>query len=323
MNYDHLGNCLYSGTIADYPFHYGLRTYECGSDLQFLKNINDKRNTYLSMVDWLTPLPPEGYETYIVTHLGESENIEWIDRIKKYSGRKIIITSQVIDDVENTNDVTYFHMEHLHWYTKYYLPVIRKKLIDRTFDFACLNGRPDWHREEILSTLLANYKNLQYTWAENCPNPNYQPKYKIPVKSIPGHQWSADNYLYNDCKLHWITESLVFSHDNRLQGYLTEKIIKAIVSKCMFVMIGQRLSYKRLRNLGFETFEDYFGIDWDTEWDFERMQHTKDLINSFNFNLNLQDLVDYNYNYFHTKFFDVTDKRNSIIKEQILDYINE
>ena len=90
----------------------------------------------------------------------------------------------------------------------------------------------------------------------------------------------------------------------------------------MFVMIGQRLSYTRLRNLGFETFEDYFGINWDEEWDYERITHTKELIKNFNFDLNLQDAVDYNYDYFHNKFFNIVDSRNNYTKEQILEFIN-
>ena len=320
-----LGFHLYNGTLDNYEF--GKYYQECGTDLEFLKHVTDKTNTYLVMTgDWSQKPPPKGYDTYIITNLGESENIDLVDTIKKYTGRKIIITSQHIGETVNTSDMTYFHMEHLHWYTrphfKWFSKVPRKNLNQRQFPFGSLNRRADWHKEEILKHLLDNYPDLQYTWLEFPVNPSYQSKYNIPKRSIAGDQWSTDNVICNDCKLIWTNESLCNSHDNRMHGYLTEKIIKPIVSKSMFIMTGQRLGYTRLRGLGFETFEEYFGIDWDEEWDFERVEHTKNLISNFSFDLDQQDQVDYNYDYFYNKFFDVIDKRNTQTKEQILEFIN-
>jgi len=319
------------GPLTDFNFSsdklMGSTPLECGNDLNFLANVRDKQNTFLAIRgDWSQSLPPSNYDTYIITNLGEAADHNWLERINQFPGRKIIITSQHTGDTINSNNTTYFYMEHMHWYTKlsfdWFSKQYRKPLADRQFNFGCLNGRPDWHKEEILKTLLDNYKNLQYTWLEDPINPNYQCKYKIPIQKVDGHGWTSNNHIYNDCKLIWVTESLCDSIDNKLQGYITEKTIKPIVSKCMFIMIGQRLSYARLRGLGFETFEDHFGINWDEEWDFERVEYTKNLIRNFDFDLNQQDLVDYNYDYFYNKFFDVIDKRNTQMKEQILEFIN-
>jgi len=315
----------FDGVLTSYEFNTGKYKHECGTDLEFLNNVTDKRNTFLAVRgDWNQSLPASNYDTYIIVNLGEVVDDDWVDRLDEFPGRKIIITSQHIGDTVNSVNTTYFYMEHLHWYTKldWFVPRFRKNLQDRQFNFGSLNGRPEWHKEEILKHLLDTMPSLQYTWVNAPYNPNYQSMYNIPVREVPGHAWCTNNHIYNDCKLIWTSESLCNSHDNRPQGYLSEKIIKSIVAKCMFIMIGQRLSYTRLRGLGFETFEDYFGINWDEEWDSERVEHTKNLISNFSFDLNQQDLVDYNYDYFYNKFFEVINKRNTQTKEQILEFIN-
>ena len=342
MTVDHYENrwTHYSGPLWDYCWDAG-RKHECGDDLQFLQHVKDKKNTYFSMVDWDTPLPPKDYDTYVITQLGESENVEWIDRVREYPGRKIIITSQysgtfgskVVKKRQPKTKTTYFHMEHLHWYTqeKCFSYGGSKPLKDRQCDHACLNGRADWHKEETLLALAKHFdrENLQYTWREEPYNPNYIPnhfrfwRHSVPIpRRVGGHTWSTMNTLYRECKLHWVTESMFTSHDNRLQAYLTEKTIKPIASRCAFVLIGQRLSYERLRNLGFQTFEDHFGVDWDTKQDFDRMWSILEFIRSFDYDLNLQDQVDYNYDYFHHDFFPKIRGRNRLVKEQILEHIN-
>ena len=321
MTADFIDHKDYCGPLNLYNFPY----IECGTDLHFLSNVQDKHNTYLVNSNWHVTVP-DGYDTYIIVALGESLYTDLLN----VQGRKIVILSENTIEMPQLPDTHYFTMEHLHWYTnpnsycgEFFKQRDREPLANRQYLFGCLNQRPDNHKEVIMNSLLQKWhEHLQYTWVGMPDNPNFIQKYNIPKKVISGHQWDVNNNILNDSKLIWVTESMFDSCDNMPTAYLSEKTIKAIVTKSMFIICGQRLSYKRLHECGFETFESYFNIDWDNEWDDVRMSNLLNLIETFDYSLDRQDLVDYNYNHFYNHFFTQTDAKNSLIKEEILEVIN-
>lgn len=321
MTADYIEHNDYNGRLKYYDFPY----IECGTDLHFLSEVQDKNNTYLVNSNWNISIP-NGYDTYIITALGESLNTELLN----VQGRKIVICSEYTTKMPQHSDTHYFTMEHLHWYTnpvsycgEFFKQRQRKPLNNRLYSFGCLNQRPDNHKEVIVNSLLQRWPDqLQYTWVGFPENPNFTKRYNIAKKVVFGHQWDVNNNILNDSRLIWVTESMFDSCDNMPTAYLSEKTIKAIVTKSMFVICGQRLSYKRLRECGFETFESHFNIDWDMEWDDVRMSNILNLIETFDYSLDRQDLVDYNYNYFYNDFFERTNAKNSLVKEEILAVIN-
>ena len=148
--------------------------------------------------------------------------------------------------------------------------------------------------------------------------------HKNPV-AVPGNQWGTDNVVYQDSKIIWATESIFLSRANSPLAYLTEKIIKPIISGSAFVLVSQQHSQLRLDNLGFKS---PLELSSDAESDTERFNELFDLIDNYDFDAlvngkETQEIVDYNYNYFWGAFYSHIEYRNQERIEAILDYINE
>lgn len=142
---------------------------------------------------------------------------------------------------------------------------------------------------------------------------------------VPGEQWDTDNVIYRDSKLIWTLESMFLSKQNEPVAYLTEKIVKSIVTGSAFVLVSQQHSYQRLADMGFES---AVKLKTDDQLDNKRFAELFDLVNNYDFEDLLaqpqtQEIVDYNYNYFWGAFYSHIEYRNQDRITEILDYINE
>jgi hypothetical protein len=112
---------------------------------------------------------------------------------------------------------------------------------------------------------------------------------------------------------------------NEPVAYLTEKIIKSIITGSAFMLVSQQHSYKRLVSMGFEP---VIKLSTDDKLDNERFTELFDLIDNYDFEDLLsrpetQEIVDYNYSYFWGAFYSHIEYRNRDRIAEILDYINE
>jgi hypothetical protein len=145
--------------------------------------------------------------------------------------------------------------------------------------------------------------------------------------TVDGPQWGVDNPVYQNSQLIWTAESIFVSQDNGPTAYITEKLMKAVISGSPFIAVSQKNTLERLRLLGFETYEKEFGIDYDDKSDIDRYTAIFDLIDNFNLkpvleSAKVQDIADYNHNYFYTKFYNHVEQNNIELIDQLIEYIN-
>jgi hypothetical protein len=275
---------------------------------------------------------------------GEAINEDYIRRLDADPLRPnpILITSQLYDTT-NYQRVRVFHLEHIHTIQRFFNKTEYSKLSARTKTHGSLSRRNALHKTIITAKLLNKFHdNLNYSFCNINGNAtdldDFYPGltltdtdrttieflYNNPV-TVSGEQWDTDNVVYRDSKLIWTLESMFLSKLNEPVAYLTEKIIKSIITGSAFILVAQQLSYKRLDNLGFKSIVE---LSTDDKLDNDRFNELFNLIDSYDFNELLnktetQEIVDYNYNYFWGAFYSHIEYRNQDRITEILDYINE
>ena len=128
--------------------------------------------------------------------------------------------------------------------------------------FLCLNGNPSSHREQIY-TFLINYSNIKKDvfLSYNSKDPTHKNHLKIEGNEYTKNSNRLNNlYYYSFCNIVTETE---FS-DSMI--HITEKTDKSIFALQPFVIVGNPYSLKRLKELGFKTFDKW----WDESYDLEK-----------------------------------------------------
>ena len=333
----------YSGPLKSYTYP---RDIECGDLLHFLKQVDSNKKIHLTDVIFYDNYPPAGYDMYIVCAFGEAVDEEYVNRLDADDLRPnpVLITSQLYHTT-NYKRVQVFYLEHLHTIKRFFNKTEYSKLSTRSKTHGSLSRRNSFHKTILTAKLLNKFPNdLNYSFCNldlNCgvanlkdfyPNLNLTDADLTTIEHlknnpivIPGEQWDIDNIVYQDSKLIWTLESTFLSKLNSPVAYLTEKIVKSIITGSVFVLVAQQNSYKRLNNMGFES---VIKLSSDDKLDSDRFEELFDLIDNFDFDALLnsketQEIVDYNYNYFWGAFYSHMLYRNQSRIEEILDYINE
>lgn len=134
---------------------------------------------------------------------------------------------------------------------------------DYQFNWLCLNGRPREHRNRVFEllkdmpcgilthTLYRPYPDHPYAVYDFDNIENF-------VRLMPAYQKS---------KVSIITESIY----QNVGGIFTEKTLFAVAAKHPFMTIGSRNIQQRIRNRGFQTFENLFDLSWDNEFNDTRL----------------------------------------------------
>ena len=336
-------NKRYSGDLKNY--HYPVDK-EFGSLLSFLKQVNvDKKIHLTDVMDWQMPYPESGYDLYIVCAFGEFVNEEFMNKIDSEMQNIVLLTSQYFDN-HNYKNTKVFYLEHLHTIKRFFTKTPYPLLSERSITHGSLSNRSTLHKTIITVKLLNRFKedyrytfcnqetteytidSLDFCLAQFYPFLNLTDDefamiknlHNNPVK-IEGNTWGIENKIYRDCKVIWTTESIFLSNIHAPTAYLTEKIIKSIISGSAFVLIGQQNSLARLNALGFKHMFD-FDVNFDSKFDDKRFEEIFKLIDNFVFS-DVQDIVDYNYNYFWGEFYDNTERMNQPLIQSILEYIND
>lgn len=114
--------------------------------------------------------------------------------------------------------------------------------------------------------------------------------------------------IFNETLINLVTETFYFNHWNYTsEFFITEKTMKSILAKQVFIIIGPKGALSILRDMGFTTFGDYFDESYDTEPDGTRLFKAVD---SLNYAMNKYTL-------------DELDKLTSSIREKNLKVYNE
>lgn len=337
----------YSGNLKDYRYPIDK---EFGDLLFFLKRIKSSRKIHLTDVNqWQMQYPLMGYDIYIICAFGEFINEDFINKIDQdeyFKDKSLILLTSQHWGTNNLKQVKVFHLEHLHTIKRFFTKKPYLKLNRRLYTHSSLSRRTALHKSIITAKLLqrldhrytfCNAEAREYQINELTSTlENFYPWIQLTDLEIetikylhanpiiePGEQWDVDSDLYTDTKLVWTLESIFLSRQNSPIAYLTEKTIKPIISGAAFIIAGQKGSYNRLHNLGFESIIE---LKSDNGADSERFNELFESMDSDFGILNskeAQDKVDYNYNYFWGAFYSHIEFQNRERIEAILDYINE
>ena len=331
---------VYSGDLKNYTYP----RIECDDLLHFLKQVDSNKRIHLTDMFFKNNYPPAGYDMYIVCAFGESVDEDFINKLDADESRPnpILITSQLYH-ATNYKRVQVFYLEHMHTIRRVFNKTEYSKLSTRPKTHGSLSRRTSLHKTIVTAKLLNKFPNdLNYSFChlhyDNADLNNFYPDLKLTDKDqdtieflynnpveVPGDQWDTDNIIYKESKLIWTLESMFLSKINSPVAYLTEKVIKSIITGSAFVLVSQQYSHKRLTDLGFKSI---IKLDTDDKLDQARFDELFDLIDKYDFDelLSLpetQEIVDYNYRYFWGAFYSHIDYQNRDRITEILDYINE
>ena len=137
----------------------------------------------------------------------------------------------------------------------------------KKYDFLYLNKQPRSHRVKLYKKLIAN-KSLDnslysFTDYENPVklNANYELPWIDSEQRYPMYGFDQDIYEkpYNETGYSIVSET----NDNDTDVFMTEKIWKPIIAGQVFVVHGNYQYLKKLREIGFKTFESVFDESYD------------------------------------------------------------
>jgi len=156
---------------------------------------------------------------------------------------------------------------------------------NKKYDFLYLNKQPRAHRLKLYEKLVMN-KSLEnslysFTDHENSIQLNFD--YELPwldtKKRYPRHGFDQDIYEkpYNETGCSIVSET----NDNNTDVFMTEKIWKPIIAGHVFIVHGNYQYLKKLKEIGYKTFESVFDESYDNIKDRnERIKVLAELIKS-------------------------------------------
>lgn len=187
-------------------------------------------------------------------------------------------------DTGLTNSASYLYLD---WFTttcKFYKSV-RPDMLDllrphdvKPYCFDALLGRPKAHRQmayDFISDRLKEHCVMTYMIKDGIPL-SQRPEHEWIWETEQSHQiWTCDKISYHDHVMS-LSQVIPISVYNKTAYtviaetycgndfvFLTEKTVKPILAKRLFVMLGDRHSLYRLRELGFRTFHGIIDESYD------------------------------------------------------------
>ena len=178
------------------------------------------------------------------------------------------------------------------WIGYTYKDSIKIDLEKNTFKkkFICLNNLPKSHREIIFEHLYENYLNDSYL--SYSPMDDTHPKHltldnvseNFMESNVSATQYQVESFcnIVTETKY---TEGIYCTH-------ITEKVDKCFSSLQPFIIVSTPFYLKKLKELGFQTFDKWWDESYDEEFDsHERLNKIKKVID-FIGSKNINELVD-------------------------------
>lgn len=106
-----------------------------------------------------------------------------------------------------------------------------------------------------------------------------------------GHSNTFNAEIYNQCLINLITETYYLNIWNfHSEMFLTEKTLRSILSKQIFIIIGPKGMLQRLKSFGFITFSDFFDESYDDCPDSTRVFTVVDTLRNIMENYDIDEL---------------------------------
>jgi len=219
-------------------------------------------------------LKNEEYRTDLLTR---------VERLKK-NGFKFILgipwesketakENKHIDFFSNISKFIWYGEHNWFWFYMYEKNYSKNFIFDhskKSYDFLYLNKQVRTSRKKLYDEILHDnlLENSLYTFI-GLENPVRLPyEYELPWvdrKNYPWYNHDQDIYekTYNETICNIVSETNV--ENNEI--FITEKVWKPIIAEQPFVVYGNPGYLKKLHEIGFQTFNNFFDESYDTELD--------------------------------------------------------
>ena len=227
------------------------------------------------------------------------------DRVQNYYGRTKVAPIQQFDRINIIQNHNHFIRLAVERYEGHFreLYETNHKELQQDFDYFLhyLNNKPHQHRCELMNEVQGTdlLDNSFYTWSKltstsdewnskDFPWTNWKEKIvhdKDEIALDCGHVDFTDEYNLNEkhkAAVHLISESTLDCF------FLTEKTVKPLILGNLFLVGGAVNFHNKLKNLGFELYDEIFDYSFDTLTDYK--ERIKGIIT------NLETIKDKDYN---------------------------
>lgn len=143
------------------------------------------------------------------------------------------------------------------------------------------NNSYDNYVDILVRNISPKYKNIILSKKDDTYN-KLPLIYDNPVLHNGCQPFKITDDIYNNCLINLVTETYYFNFFNHQTPahFITEKTLKPIMSKQMFIVIGEKGMLSVLRNMGFRTFSDFIDESYDLEPDETRMFKAVESLNT-------------------------------------------
>ena len=167
---------------------------------------------------------------------------------------------------------------------------------DFKYHFMCLNNKCNYHRAYLLNKMFqeeivwnrGNISVIEQDDRYDFPHPIILEENRSPELLEKFHEWEklSDKQIANDIvslgdPRHWRSHfvTVVTESCHHTDVFLSEKIFKPLIGMRPFLALGDANLYSKLREFGFDTFDDLFpnvGL-YETNWEHRANNLMKDL----------------------------------------------
>jgi len=175
--------------------------------------------------------------------------------------------------LENTKNFVWSGGVNWFWFLMYQKHKDKKYNFNHTnkkYDFLYLNKQSRTHRKKLFDALQKEslLDNSLISFLDPPYNIKLDNAYELPwVDSSNYPRYGNDQDIYepqfNDCAFNLVSET----NDNNNDVFITEKLWKPIIAQQIFVVHGNFGYLKKLREMGFRTFDSVFDESYDQETD--------------------------------------------------------
>ena len=144
---------------------------------------------------------------------------------------------------------------------------------NKKYDFLYLNKQSRTHRKKLFDALQKEslLDNSLISFLDPPYNIKLDTSFELPwvdASNYPRYGSDQDIYepQFNDCAFNLVSET----NDNNHDVFITEKLWKPIMAQQIFVVHGNFGYLKKLREMGFRTFDSVFDESYDLEIDPDR-----------------------------------------------------
>jgi len=179
--------------------------------------------------------------------------------------------------------------------------------------FLCLNRKPHEHRVDLVKGMIDKNLHTKGLVSLGLEHGNYR-GVRFPMMLDTASTEDLDAYgnyaqIPNDIlslSEHWNNHlvNVVTETTHHTDVFLSEKVFKPILGLRPFIILGDRFIYEKLKQFGFDTYDDIFGTGYTNQWHTQRtdwvIQALEDLniSNYVDFLHALRPRLEYNLNQF-------------------------